>query len=169
MDIKQFPQSEIDVLNSLSNHQKMYDEMQKLTRLKKPYHLIIIQLTNIPKINEKYGRDVGDLMMGEYLKKTRFNFIKDNVSLYRMGGINFGLIVKDEKKYEILKRALINGGDLLNLKMIFGGITQTIYPNLGISESPYTGKTADKVIEEALEALKISLNENTTENHYFYS
>ncbi len=86
-----------------------------------------------------------------------------------MGGINFGLIIKDEKKYEILERALVNGGDLLNLKMIFGGITQIIYPNLGISESPYTGKNADQVIEEALEALKISLKDNTDDNHCFYN
>ena len=168
MDINQFPETEIEVLNSLPDYKKMYNEMQRLIKIKQPYNLVLIKLSNIPKINEKYGRDVGDLMMGEYLKKTRFNFIKDNISLYRMGGIDFGLIVKDEKKYEILERALVNGGDLLNLKMIFGGITQTIYPNLGISESTYTGKTADKVIEEALEALNVSLKDNGTENHCFY-
>jgi GGDEF domain-containing protein len=169
MDINQFPETEIEVLNNLLGYKKMYNEMQRLIKIKQPYNLVLIQLTNIPKINEKYGRDVGDLMMGEYLKKTRFNFIKDNISLYRMGGINFGLIIKDEKKYEILERALVNGGDLLNLKMIFGGITQTIYPNLGISESPYIGKNADQVIEEALEALNISLKDNTSENHCFYN
>lgn len=168
MDINQFPETEIEVLNTLPGYKKMYNEMQRLIKIKQPYNLVLIQLTNIPKINEKYGRDVGDLMMGEYLKKTRFNFIKDNISLFRMGGINFGLIIKDDKKYEILERALINGGDLLNLKMIFGGITQTIYPNLGISEAPYTGKNADQVIEEALEALNVSLMENTPENHCFY-
>ncbi len=168
MDIKRFPETEIEVLNTLPGYKKMYNEMQRLIKMKQPYNLVLIKLSNIPKINEKYGRDVGDLMMGEYLKKTRFNFIKDDISLYRVGGIKFGLIVKDEKKYEILERALIGGGDLLNLKMIFGGITQTIYPNLGISESPYIGKNADKVIEEALEALKISLKEDSQTNHCFY-
>jgi len=168
MDINQFPETEIELLNNLSGYKKMYNEMQRLIKIKQPYNLVLIRLTNIPKINEKYGRDVGDLMMGEYLKKTRFNFIKDNKSLYRMGGIDFGLIIKNEKKYEIFERALVNGGDLLNLKMIFGGITQTIYPNFGISEAPYTGKNADKVIEEALEALSVSLKDNNSENHCFY-
>ena len=169
MDMKQFPDTEIEVLNNMPGYKKMYNEMQRLTKMKQPYNLVLIQLSNIPIINEKYGRDVGDLMMGEYLKKTRFNFIKDDISLYRMGGINFGLIVKDEKKYEILERALTGGGDLLNLKMIFGGITQTVYPNLGISESPYTGKSADKVLEEASEALKISLKDDSGTNHCFYN
>lgn len=168
MDIKRFPETEIDVLNKLSGYKIMYNEMQRLSKMKQPYNLVMIQLSNIPNINEKYGRDVGDLMMGEYLKKTRFNFIKDDVSLFRIGGINFGLIVKDEKKYEILERALIGGGDLLNLKMIFGGITQTIYPNFGISEAPYIGKNVDKVIEEAQEALRISLKDDSASNHCFY-
>lgn len=168
MDMKQFPDTEIEVLNNMPGYKEMYIEMQRLAKQKTPYNLILIQLTNIPKINEKYGRDIGDLMMGEYLKKTRFSFIKDDSSLYRMGGINFGLIIKDEKKYEILERALINGGDLLNLKMIFGGITQTLYPNLGVAESPYVGKNADKVLEEASEALNISLKDNSGENHCFY-
>ncbi|MCK5762033.1 MAG: hypothetical protein KAH16_03950, partial [Candidatus Izimaplasma sp.] len=64
LDIKQYPESEIDVLNELPNHKKMYEEIQKLCRLKTPFTYIVLYLTNVPKINEKYGRDVGDLMMG---------------------------------------------------------------------------------------------------------
>ncbi len=168
LDIKLFPQTEIEVLNGLQGSRKMYDELQKLARTKVPYHLVNIQLTNIPKINEKYGRDVGDLMMGEYIKKLRYNFIKDNQSLFRIGGINFGMIIKDDKKYEILVRALQGAGELLNLNMVFGGITQTIYPNIGISESPYEGKSPDKVIEEAQKAINISLKDNSNSNFSFY-
>lgn len=168
LDIKLFPQTEIEVLNGLQSTRKMIDEMQKLNRKKIPYNLLNIQLTNIPKINEKYGRDVGDLMMGEYLKKLRYNFIKDNQSLFRIGGINFGMIIKDEKKYEILVRALQGAGELLNLKMEFGGITQTLYPNIGISVSPYEGKSPDKVFEEAKKALEISLSHDSTTNFCFY-
>ncbi len=168
MDIKQFPDTETDVLNQLPLYKPMYEEMQKLIRLKTPYHFMIILLTNIPQINEKYGRDVGDLMMGEYLKKLRFNFIKDNLSLYRIEGIKFGLIIKDQKKFDLLNRALTGGGDLLNLKLIFGGITQTLYPNLGITESPYEGKSCDQVINEAKEALEITLKESYDVNYCFY-
>ena len=168
MDIKQFPDSEIDVLNELPSHKKMYEEIQKLTRVGTPFTLIYIRLTNIPKINEKYGRDVGDLMMGEYLKKLRYNFIKDNHGLYREGGINFALIVKDERKVELIDRALQHGGDLFNMKMVFGGITQTLYPNLGISQSSHNAKNADDIIEEANEALKITLKESYDANYHYY-
>lgn len=168
LDIKLYPETEIEVLNGLPGTRKMFSEMQELYRKRISYNLVYIQLTNIPQINDKYGRDVGDLMMGEYLKKLRYNFIKDNRSLFRVSGINFGLLIKDDKKYEILVRALQGSGELLNLNMVFGGITQTIYPNIGISESPYEAKEPDKVMEEAKKALEISLKDSTNTNYCFY-
>ena len=61
MDIRMYPESDVDVLNTLPDFRNLYGEMQKLSRQKSPYHLVIIQLTNIPKINEKYGRDLNSL------------------------------------------------------------------------------------------------------------
>jgi GGDEF domain-containing protein len=168
MDIKLFPETDVDVLNTLKGFKKMYQEMQKLSRQKQSYHLVIIQLTNVPKINEKYGRDFGDLMMGEYLSKLRYKFIKDNKSLFRISGIKFGLIVKDKGKFDLLDRALVGTGELLTLKMQFGGVSQTIFPNLGISESPYEGKTPDIVYGEADEALHLSLKDAFEKSYCFY-
>ena len=168
IDLKLYPETDVDVLNNLPDYKKMYQEMQDLSRSKKPYNLVLIQLTNIPTINEKYGRDYGDLMMGEYLSKLRFKFIKDNKSLFRISGLKFGLIVKDKNKFDLLDRALVGTGELLNLRMSFGGITQTIFPNLGISESPYEGKNSDIVYKEASEALMLTLKENFNQSFCFY-
>lgn len=168
MDIKLFPETEIEILNSLASYKALYSEVQNLIKIKLNFHLMAFELSNIPAINKKYGRDVGDLMMGEYLKKIGFTFIKDNQSLFRLSGIRYCLIVKDEKKYEILKRALTGGGELLNLQMVFGGISQTIYPNIGISSLTYNDKTADKVIEESIEALELSFADKSHINYYFY-
>ncbi len=169
MDIRLFPDTDVDVLNTLEESKKMYQEMQKMSRQKQSYHLVIIQLTNIPMINEKYGRDFGDLMMGEYLSKLRYKFIKDNKSLFRISGIKFGLIVKDKGKFDLLDRALVGTGELLTLKMQFGGVSQTIFPNLGISESPYEGKTPDVVYREAQEALSLSLMDSFDKSYCFFN
>jgi diguanylate cyclase (GGDEF)-like protein len=168
LDIRLYPETEIDVLNGLYNYKKMYEEMQEITRNKLPYNLIVIKLTNIPNINEKYGRDIGDLMMGEYLKKLQYNFIKEESSIFRITGITFGVIIKDDKKFVFLERALTGSGELFNLSMVFGGVTQTLYPNLGIAESPYHGKSPDKMIDEAMTALKISQKNNINSNYCFF-
>ncbi len=169
MDIKLYPETEVDVLNTLKNSKDLYTEMQKLNRQKKPYHFVMIQLTNIPKINEKYGRDFGDLMMGEYLSKMRFKFIKDNQSLFRISGIKFGLLIKDKSKFDLLDRALVGTGELMTLQMNFGGVTQTVFPNLGIAESPYGGKNPDDVLTEANTALELSLREDFETSFCFYN
>ncbi len=168
MDVKLFPESEVDVLNSLPNSQKMKIEMQRLTRSKIPYYFILIQLTNIPNLNEKYGRDIGDLFMGEYLKKLRYNFIKDEQSLYRYDGIKFAMIIKNEKKYEVLKRALTGTGELLNFTMQFGGVEHAVYPNLGVTMSPYDGKNVEQVIKEAQSVLNETLEPNMKKNYAFF-
>ena len=168
MDIKLYPETDVDVLNSIPNAKELLSEMQHLHRKKNPYHLVIIQLTNVPKINDKFGRDLGDLMMGEYLSKLRFKFIKDNHSLFRISGIKFGLIIKEKGKFDLLDRALVGAGELLTLQMKFGGITQTVYPNIGISESPYEGKKYQEVYEEAMSALKLTMNDDFTNSFHFH-
>jgi GGDEF domain-containing protein len=125
-------------------------------------------LSNIPKINEKFGRDFGDLMMGEYLSKLRFKFIKDNRSLFRISGIQFGLLIKDDKKFELLDRALVGTGELLTMRMKFGGVSEVIYPNLGISVSPYEGKSPEDVYQEALTALKRTEKESYSKSYAYY-
>ena len=106
--------------------------------------------------------------MGEYLKKLQYNFIKEESSIFRITGITFGVIIKDDKKFVFLERALTGSGELFNLSMVFGGVTQTLYPNLGIAESPYHGKSPDKMIDEAMTALKISQKNNINSNYCFY-
>jgi GGDEF domain-containing protein len=168
LEIKHYPETDIDVLNNLENDKKLLDEMQSLQRKKIPFHLVVIQLTNVPKINEKYGRDFGDLMMGEYLSKMRFKFIKDNKSLFRISGIKFGLIIKEKNKFAIMDRALVGSGELFTLQMKFGGVEQTIYPNLGIAESPYEGKNAEQVLKEAEHALSLTLRSDYGKSFAYY-
>ncbi len=168
MDVKLFPESEIDLLNTLPTIQKMKIEMQRLKSSKTPYYFVLIQLSNIPNINEKYGRDIGDLFMGEYLKKLRYNFIKDEQSLYRIEGIKFAMILRNEKKYEVLKRALTGTGELMNFSMQFGGVEHSVYPNLGITMSPYEPKSVELVLQEATSALKETLIPNTKKNYAFF-
>lgn len=168
MDLKLYPETDIDVLNNLEGSKIMQQEMQKMSRTKKSYHLVLIQLTNIPVINEKFGRDFGDLMMGEFLSKLRFKFIKDNKSLFRISGIKFGILIKDKSKFELLDRALVGTGELLNMAMQFGGVSQTIFPNIGISESPYEGKNPDLVMKEAENALELTLRDNYDLSYSFH-
>ena len=92
----------------------------------------MMHLTNIPDINKRFGRDVGNLMISEYIKQMKYHFAKENNSVFRITGIQFAVIIQDEQRYANLYRALVSGGDLINVRINVGGILQVVYPNIGI-------------------------------------
>jgi len=166
LDVKMFPKTDVDVLNLMQGEKDFITHLQSLNRIRTPYTLIFIELANIPKINEKYGRDIGDLMMGEFLKKMKYNFVKDAQSIYRLSGIRFALILKDKRKYEVLERALAHGGDLMNFDMKFGGINQSIFPYFGIQHVTMHSQPINELIQRTHKALNIALEDHTQENYF---
>lgn len=132
IDMKLFPETLIHEIDSLPTEQHLVQYLTQASKEPEAFYLVMIQLTNIPDINLRFGRDVGNLMIAEYIKKMRYNFAKDLNSVFRITGIQYALIIKEQRKYEVLLRALQSGGDLVNLAVNIGGIQQVVYPNLGI-------------------------------------
>ncbi|MBN2504392.1 MAG: PAS domain-containing protein [Bacilli bacterium] len=156
IDIKLFPDTLIHEIDSLPTEQQLIQFLNLAMKNTEPFYLIMIQLTNIPDINGRFGRDVGNLMIAEYIKKMRYHFAKDVNSIFRVTGIQFALILKDQRKYDVLYRALQSGGDLINLMLNIGGIQQVVYPNLGIvKREPWDNYT----LNELLSISNKSLNE----------
>jgi len=158
IDIKLFPETLIHEIDSLPTEQVMFQYLSQTFKEPESFYLVMIQLTNIPDINARFGRDVGNLMIAEYIKKMRFHFAKDINSIFRITGIQFALIIKEQKKYNVLNRALQSGGDLINLMINIGGIQQVVYPNLGIiKHEPWSTHSltefvgfANKSLDEAI-------------------
>jgi len=132
IDMKLFPETLIHEIDSLPTEQHLVQYLTQAAKEPEAFYLVMIQLTNIPDINLRFGRDVGNLMIAEYIKKMRYHFAKDLNSIFRITGIQFALIIKEQRKYDVLLRALQSGGDLINLAINIGGIQQVVYPNLGV-------------------------------------
>jgi PAS domain-containing protein len=77
IDMKLFPQTLIHEIDSLPSEQQLIQFLTQIVKEPETFYLVMIQLTNIPDINNRFGRDVGNLMIGEYIKKMRFHFAKD--------------------------------------------------------------------------------------------
>lgn len=158
IDMKLFPETMIHELDSVPTEQQLVQYLTQILKEPESFYLVMIQLTNIPDINARFGRDVGNLMIAEYIKKMRFHFAKDVNSIFRITGIQFALVIREQRKYDILLRALQSGGDLVNLMINIGGIQQVVYPNLGvIKHEPWSTYSmneylslANKALEEAI-------------------
>ncbi len=166
LDVKKYPTSNVAVLNGLAIDKAYYEAIQALNKKRDAYTIVTFEITNIPRINEKYGRDVGDLMMGEFLSKLAYHFLKDINAVFRLSGIRFAMLITDKRKVEILKRALKEGGDLINYHMEFGQAKESVYPSFVIHHVDVYDEPVDAIAERALKALDIALDENTPENYF---
>ncbi len=161
IDVKFFPETMIHEIDSLPNEQHLMQYLAASMKEPEVFHLVMIHLTNVPDINKRFGRDVGNLMIAEYIKKIRFHFAKDINSIFRITGIQFALVIKEQRKYDVLQRALQSGGDLVNLTISIGGIQQIVYPNLGIiKHEPWSTYTLNEYISFANKALDEAIRNN---------
>ncbi len=166
VDIRLFPKTDVDVLNQMNLEADADHVLTTLHQNQTPYTVIAMRLSNIPGINAKYGRDVGDMMMGEFLKKMRYHFIKEDQRLFRLQGILFLMILTDERKTQILLTALKEDSGLLQTTMQIGGVNESVYPYFGIIQVKSFNEHALEMKNQAMDALKESLNETTQENYF---
>ncbi|MFA7075671.1 MAG: diguanylate cyclase, partial [Candidatus Izemoplasmatales bacterium] len=132
-----------------------------LRKEKKTFYLAMMHLTNVPDINKRFGRDVGNLMIAEYIKQMRFHFARENNTVFRITGIQFAIIIEDEQRYANLHRALVSGGDLINVRINIGGIVQIVYPNIGIIKNdPWQSVDISEFISLSNKALEEAIRNN---------
>lgn len=165
VNLKLFPDTLIEELDSLPYEEDLTKTLSNLRKEKQTFYLIMLHLTNIPDVNKRFGRDVGNLMIAEYVKNMRYHFAREKHTLFRITGIQFALVIKDDLKYQNLHRALTSGGDLINLKLSIGGIQQIIYPNLGIvKHDPWSKIDINDLISLSNKALEEAISDN--KNNY---
>lgn len=165
LDTKKHPRSSLDVLNHLPLEDAYDKVLSQVHGAAQPYDLVLFELHNIPHINDRYGRDVGDLMMAEFLEKIRYQFIKESQRVFRVKGITFALILTDQRKADILKKALKENSAMMQTEMQFGAVKERLIPYFGlVSVSGFSGSFMD-VKETASKALAMALEEHTHENY----
>jgi len=169
LDVKKYPTSNVEVLNNVPFEKAYFEYIQKLNKARNPYNIVTFELTNIPAINKKYGRDIGDLMMGEYIQKLAYHFLKDIHAVFRLSGIRFAMIITDHRKTEMLKRVLEEGGDLITYTMTFGSVKETLFPSFGLTGVKMFDEPVDEIAERALKALDIALDDHVNEHYFIYN
>ncbi len=166
LDVRKYPKTNVQVLNQMDIDQALFEYLQTRNTEEKTYTLVYFELSNIPHINTKYGRDIGDLMMGEFLSKLIYHFIGDAKAVFRISGIRFAMVIRDQRKYGMLKRALDEGGDLVNYTMSFGGTRESVYPYFGVHTVTVFEEPVDEIAARAEKALEIALDDTTQENFF---
>ena len=98
MHSKHFRKTGIEILDTIKDENYILPDLKALIKTTRPFQLAIINLKNIPKINEMYGREVGNMLMGQYISKLKQTFVTESSDLYRLSGLEFVLTNYRPKK-----------------------------------------------------------------------
>jgi GGDEF domain-containing protein len=165
---KHYLASNIDELDLLKDQNDMMVSMNKLFKDSRYFQLIIFRLKNIPKINEMHGREVGNMLMAEYIKKMRTSFVTESGNIFRLSGIEFAVTITDPRKMEILTNGIKTNPTFLNLVMQYGSISVELEVFAGISIGGSDCHEEHKLYEAAIQALKIAENPQFNSHCCYY-
>ncbi|GEM_PF-1810889 len=100
-----------DSLTDLYNRAYFEEEMERLdVKRNLPFSIIIGDLNNLKKVNDKYGHDKGDKVIKNIAKKLKENCREDDI-LARWGGDEFGLLLPQtdtKTAQKVMQRIHIN-------------------------------------------------------------
>ena len=157
--------TEVDSAKSVEELLITLDSLFKEHRV---FQLVCINLTTLPEINNRCGRAVGNMIMNEYIKKLRNNFMSDTSELYRASGLVFYFVITDTRKMELFKRGLTSDPNAMNLALNYGSLHAELKVNIGVAESTIDGLNKEELIANCNTAINATLNPNYRLNYAYF-
>ena len=159
----------IEVVDSLKNENDMHYHLDKLIQQQRTFQLALFELSNIPTINKTYGRNIGNMLIGEYVKKLKTSFVSESSDVFRLSGLVFAVTILDPRKMELLRTGVLHDPEFLNLPMTYGAIQTKMEVVLGVSSSYKDSKDPRELYELAQKALSVARHEDFKLNVCYYS
>jgi diguanylate cyclase (GGDEF)-like protein len=162
-----------DHLTNLPNRRRLEDILEQsimtVKENKNKICVLFIDLDGFKAINDKYGHDIGDVVLVATAKRLSVA-VRSCDTVSRMGGDEFVIILEDVTSMDEIKEichkiiTLVGKPILLDEKKTEGTVTTSI----GISIAPYDGKTSAELISNADKAMYIA-KKNGKNQFAFYS
>lgn len=163
---KHFEHSDMPLLDSLKDSMQMISDIDQLYRENCPFEVAMFKLTNIPEINEKHGRNIGNMVIGEYVKAVNDKLVNDML-FYRLTGLEFLIVINDGRKMTIL-RQMLEKEVLTESAMDYGGLHIDIKANFGVAF--YNDATnAKDLVDYTKKSLDLSLHPKMNANYLYYN
>ncbi len=161
-----YERSNIPELDNVKSMSELVIAINSLYKQSRTFQLVTFRIDNIKDLNDEYGRDMGNMVMAEYMKAIIKNFVDDGM-IYRVSGLEFSFIITDYRKMDILSRTLKRDDKLLKASMKYGSeiITTDVYMGIALSSDVIN---SSMLIEAARKALKTALLDQVSTNYIYY-
>lgn len=159
----------IEVVDTLKTETDIHYHLDQLIKEQRTFQLALFELSNIPEINKTYGRNIGNMLIGEYVKKLKTSFVSESSEVFRLSGLIFAVTIIDPQRMERLRTGVLNDPEFLNLPMTYGAINTKMEVLLGVSSSYKDSKDPNELYEFAHKALSVARHEDFKLNVCYYS
>ena len=140
-----------DSLTQLLNRQTFMEDLQKKIAAGEPFGVIMYDLDNFKRINDKYGHNEGDAMLKELSARSE-KLCDEHFMAYRLAGDEFVAIVSgvDAEGFESYAKALQNA---IQEPYQLTQAEERMYSSIGIAMWPNDGKDGMDLISAADKAM----------------
>lgn len=128
--------------------------------------LLFIDLDQFKPINDNFGHDVGDIVLGQTAQRLQA-CIQSNGTVARIGGDEFAVLIEDLHNPTIAKRIGDKIITLLSKPFLIAGKSCQIGTSIGISLYPYDSDNPDGLLRKADMAM-YSVKKTCCNNYRFY-
>ncbi|WP_205910416.1 EAL domain-containing protein [Rhizobium sp. FKL33] len=137
-----------DPLTLLPNRRSVFDRLENLVSMRKPFRLGIVDLDGFKAINDIYGHIVGDQLLVSVADRLR-SIAKTGVFIGRIGGDEFALIIEDEMSAE--ETQAFGDGLIAAITEPYAihFLRLSVGASAGFSHFPETGATCAELYEKA--------------------
>ncbi|HHX80185.1 MAG TPA: diguanylate cyclase [Acholeplasmataceae bacterium] len=132
--------------------------------------LVLIKITNLLKINQQVGKDVGEVLMTKFFLQVGKELNLKSTKIYRLEDEVFALIIDKKEGYNRLL-AILNSEKnfFIKLEIPFNEIHYEIENALGIISSENAEDSrAETLLREGYEALNLAADPKYTQNYSIY-
>ncbi len=166
---KHFMASNINELDILPSEHELTYFLSQLFNERAYFNVVYFKINNLKAINEEVGREVGNMLLAQYITKMQNSFKEERTNLFRVSGSEFVLILTDPKKMASLKEGINKRADYLNLVAKFGSLELFADVYAGIAISKRDGNTPKEIITNAKIALGFALDKKYSGQVVYFS
>lgn len=153
-------------LDSIKGEPELLACVKNLFAQNKVFQIVSINMNSIKKLNDTYGRSIGNMALSEYIKLIKYRYV-DAGMIFRVSGLDFIAIVTDYRKMDMLKNSLMNNEKILHVSAEYGSVKVQIEATMGITYST-DAKKPEQSIEQSKEALHYASNPQYAANFAYY-
>lgn len=157
-----------EVLDNIKTEKDIHVHLKQLYNENRRFQLALFELKNIPEINKEMGREIGDMLISEYVKKLMNSFMSESSEIFRISGLVFAVTILDPQKMQILKTGSTKNPKFLNMEINYGAVNAEVDVLLGVSSSYGGALNSRSLFEQAEHALGLTKHKNYSSNVCYY-